>query len=201
MKSEPDFSNAVSITPSVVMEYLYCPRFIYFMECLKIPQHEQRRFKVQQGRKIHTQKEKLNPGYVRKKIACIRKEVSVYLSSAGDHLRGIVDEILFFEDGTLAPLEYKFASYHQKLFQTYKQQLVMQALLIEANYQQPVRKGFLIFIRSQHHLLTVPFTPADFETVKQDIARILLIIQRGFYPSRTRYRRRCTDCCYKNICV
>ncbi len=201
MKYEPDFSNPVSITPSEVMEYLYCPRFIYFMECLKIPQNEQRRLKVQLGRKIHKQKEKVNKTYFRKKINCTGKDIDVYLNSERHHLRGIVDEVLHLKDGTLAPLEYKFAEYKQKLFQTYKFQLVMQALLIQANYQQPVQRGFLVFTRSQHKLLAIEFSAADFKNMETILERMMYIIQTGFYPAGTRSTRRCVDCCYKNICV
>ena len=75
MKSKPNSFNmatkAISVTPSLVMEYLFCPRFIYFMECLNIPQHEERRLKVQLGRKVHETKQQINKDYLRKKIGCI----------------------------------------------------------------------------------------------------------------------------------
>ena len=63
MKSELNsFSelHAISVTPSLVMEFLFCPRFIYFMECLNIPQHEARRLKVQLGRRVHETREQIN---------------------------------------------------------------------------------------------------------------------------------------------
>ena len=44
------------ITPSIVLEYLFCKRFIYFMNCLNIPQHEGNRFLVQKGRNIHEER-------------------------------------------------------------------------------------------------------------------------------------------------
>ena len=47
----------LSITPSIVIEYLYCPRFIYFMKILNISQNEDRRFKVTKGREVHKFKE------------------------------------------------------------------------------------------------------------------------------------------------
>jgi len=201
MKSAPSFSETVSITPSLVMEYLYCPRFVYFMECLNIPQNEQRRLKVQLGRQIHERKEEINKSYLRKKIGCIAKDISVYLSSSQHHLRGIVDEVLVLNDGTYAPLEYKFAEYKQKLFQTYKYQLVMQAILIEANYQEPVQRGFIVFSRSRNRVVEIKFSSGDFTEIKKKIQRILYIIQNGFYPPSTKFKRRCDDCCYKNICV
>lgn len=49
-------TQGVYITPSEVIEYLYCPRFIYFMNCLGIAQHEDQRFMVLKGREVHEQR-------------------------------------------------------------------------------------------------------------------------------------------------
>ena len=204
MKSEQNFSDnfsQVSVTPSLVLEYLYCPRFIFFMECLNIPQHEELRFKVQLGRQVHQQKRNINKDYLRQKIGCIKKELSVYLSSSRYHVRGILDEVLWLKDGSLAPLEYKFAEYKKRLFKTYKTQLILQALLIMDNYQQPVNKGFIVFVRSRNHLLPLTITEQDFRRAEKIINRILEIIQFGTYPQKTRFTSKCVDCCYKNICV
>ena len=183
------------------MEYLYCPRFIYFMECLNIAQHEDLRFKVQLGRQVHQQKENINKDYLRKKIGCKNKELSVYLSSSRYHVRGILDEVLWLNDGSLAPLEYKFAEYKERLFQTYKMQLILQAMLITDNYQKPVNKGFLVFVRSRNYLLSIEIEEKDFQQAETIISRILEIIQLGTYPPKTRSTNKCVDCCYKNICI
>ena len=45
------------ITPSDMIEFLYCKRFIYYMKGLAIPQFEENRFKVQKGREVHSKKE------------------------------------------------------------------------------------------------------------------------------------------------
>ena len=66
-----DYRNGFSITASDILEYLFCPRFIYFQNYLDIPQHEEKRFKVQKGRTIHEDKVKLNPQYLRKKLGCV----------------------------------------------------------------------------------------------------------------------------------
>ncbi len=51
------------ITPSDVIEHLFCPRFTYFIHCLKIPQHEELRYKVLKGRELHDKREKENKEY------------------------------------------------------------------------------------------------------------------------------------------
>ena len=46
----------LSFYPSQLIEYLYCPRFTYFEYVLRIPQYEDKFFKVQQGRELHDEK-------------------------------------------------------------------------------------------------------------------------------------------------
>jgi len=52
---------AFSITASDILEYLFCPRFTYFELYLKIPEHQEKRFKVQKGRTVHEDKMRVNP--------------------------------------------------------------------------------------------------------------------------------------------
>lgn len=204
MKSKQNSFNEQpprSVTPSLVMEYLFCPRFVYFMECLKIPQHEEKRFKVQQGRELHETKTRINKDYVRRKIGCIDKEIAVYLSSARYRIRGILDELLYLDDGSAAPLEYKFAQYREQLFNTYKMQLVLQACLIIDNYHKPVSRGFIVFTRSKNRILEVPICDADIRRSQKIIDTILTIVETGLFPGKTAAKTRCIDCCYRNICV
>ncbi len=193
--------NTVSITPTEVIEYLFCPRFIYFMECLKIPQHENLRYKVLMGREVHERKAKVNREYVRKKIGCVDKEISVYLSSPKYKIRGIVDEVLSLADGTMAPLEYKFAEYRPYVFKTHRTQLALEALLIQENYGKPVKRGFLVYVRSKNFLREVLFKQSDYENASKIVEEILRIVQNGYYPKKTKSKVKCVDCCYKNICV
>ena len=44
------------VSPTLLMEYWYCPRFIYFMEVLKIRQYEEKRLKVLIGREVYEKK-------------------------------------------------------------------------------------------------------------------------------------------------
>ena len=92
------------ITISDVLEYLFCPRFIYFMYCLDIPQHEEKRFKVLKGREVHEIRRLTNIEYTRKKLNCIRKERDIFIASNENRIKEIVDVVLFLEDGTAAPL-------------------------------------------------------------------------------------------------
>ena len=188
-----------SITASQMLEYLYCPRFTYFEYVMDISQNEGQRFKVEKGRNIHEKVRKINPEYLRKKIGVIDRKSDVYLASALG-IRGIVDEVLFLDDNTAAPLDYKFAEYKNKLFKTYRFQLIFYAGLIKDNFQLPVNKGFIIYTRSKNKLVEVSIKDKDFIELEKIVDDMTSIIQNCRYPEPTSLKRRCPDCCYRNIC-
>jgi CRISPR-associated exonuclease Cas4 len=192
---------SASITPSDILEYLYCPRFIYFMHCLNIKQHEENRYKVLKGREVHKMKASTNKNYMRKKLNVINREFEVPLKSEKYRFHGILDEIFFLEDGSLAPFDYKFAEYKDKLFTTYKIQAVMYAILLKENYNKPVNTGYLCFVRSKNLIKEIEFKEKDFEEAINIVNETFKIIQTGKFPKKTKYTSRCIDCCYKNICV
>lgn len=189
------------ITISDVLEYLFCPRFIYFMHCLDIPQHQEKRFKVVKGREVHAEKLVTNPDYLRKKLGVTKKEANVFIASKQHHIKGIVDEVLFLDDGTAAPFEYKYAEFKDTIFKTYHFQLVLHALMILENYGVDVKKGFICFTRSNNRIEEVDFTDKDFVKGIEIVKEIIAIIEEGYYPKRTNNKNRCIDCCYNRICT
>jgi len=191
----------IFLTPSEVVEYLYCPRFTFFMNCLKISQHEEQRYKVILGRQIHDRKTKINKNYLRKKIGCINKDIDVYMISEKFQLKGVVDEVIYLKDGTLAPLDYKFAEYKDFLYRTHKIQSVLYGLLIRDFYDADVKKGFVCYVRSHNLVKEINFKEKDFNNALEIINYMLLITKSGYYPKKTNYKIRCVDCCYRNICV
>lgn len=193
--------NNIFLTPSEIMEYLFCPRFIYFIHCLNIPQHEEQRYKVLMGREVHKKKSKMNKDYLREKIGCIKRELLVYMVSERYHLKGEVDEILFLKDNTIAPLDYKFTEYKERLYRTHKIQSILYSLLIMDNYGSQVKRGFLCYVRSKNLLKEIVFKDGDFEKINDIIKEIVFIIQKGYFPKGTHYKNKCVDCCYKNICL
>jgi len=194
-------AEPIFITPSEIIEYIFCPRFIYFMNCLDIPQHEEKRYKVLKGREIHEEKSQINKDYLRKKIGCVDKEIDVYLASSNLHLRGIIDEVLFLDDDTLAPLDYKFAEFNDHVFQTHFIQSALYGLLIRENYQKEVNRGYICYVRSKNFLKELKFSENDFRKAIEIVENIFEIIQKSYFPKKARSSNRCIDCCYKNICV
>jgi CRISPR-associated exonuclease Cas4 len=196
-----DTEQTPMITPSEVIEHIYCPRFTWFMNVQHIPQHEDMRYKVLKGRQIHQRRESENKDYLRRKIGVKKKEIAVYLASPELSIRGIVDEVLWLKNGAMAPLDYKYTEPRESAFKTHRIQITLYALLVRETYAAQVDKGFVAYIRGASKLLEVPITESAVDEVTRQIDEIFTIIATGRLPKRTTYRVRCRDCCYKNICV
>ena len=190
---------AVSITAWDILEHLFCPQFTYFQSYPQIPQHEEKCFKVQKGRTVHEDKMRVKPEYLRKKFGCIERKKSLYLSSKRG-LRGIVDEVLFLGDGTAAPLDYKYAEYKEQTFKNHRYQLIFYGQLIREHFEVPVDRGFIVYTRCRNKLIEVPITEQMCSELDQTISEFLEIAEKGVYPKPTKYKARCGDCCYRNIC-
>ncbi len=189
----------MTLTPSHIIEYLYCPRFTYFEYVLGIPQYEEKFYKVQKGREIHELKAIQNIDYLRKRIGVVKKYQYQYITNS--NLRGEVDEILELSDGTMAPLDFKFAEYKDIVYDTYKTQLYCYAVLIEENFGKMVNKGYLVYTRSKNKLVEIEILEEDKKNIKNCIIDIYEIIEKNFYPKATKYKKRCLSCTYKNICT
>jgi CRISPR-associated exonuclease Cas4 len=189
------------ITPSEVMEYLFCPRFVYYMNVLKISQHEHRRNLVNKGRDIHQLKLVQNKEYLRKSVGAVDKLVDVYLSSESLRLVGRMDEVLFLNDGSAAPLDYKYAYWENKVYKTLKFQQVLYSMLIMENFNVPVDKAFIVYTRTKNHLVEIPINQNLIAKAKQILDEVFKIINLAQYPKATTTKRKCEDCTYRNICV
>ena len=189
----------MSLTPSHILEYLYCPRFTYFEYVLGIPQFEEKDYKVVKGREVHNQKLEHNKDYLRKRIGAVAKLQDQYLTN--DYIRGKVDEVLTLSNGNMVPLDYKFAEYKDKVYETYLTQLKCYAWLIQDNFGAEVPKGYLVYVRSSNKLVEVPLGKDAIGDVKRASQEIVRIIQTNFFPKATKYKARCLNCTYRNICV
>lgn len=192
--------NDQYITPSEIIEFLYCNRFIYFMKCLGIRQYEENRIKVQLGREKHIQKNNTNVKYVRKRINGLSKFQEVNLISKEYKLKGRVDEVYLLKDGTYAPLDYKFAEYKEKEFLTYKIQMALYSLMIEEIYNCKVNKFYLVYIRSKNLIKEIEFD----ELLRKKAVNVIkdyIDVLKGVFPKGTKYKARCVDCCYENLCI
>jgi CRISPR-associated exonuclease Cas4 len=194
-------TEATYLTPTHVLEHLYCPRFTYFEHVLLIPEHQEKRLKVQKGREVHEERQQVNPGYLRKKLGVLKREFEVPLASMALGVKGIVDEVLWLDDETMAPFDYKFAEDPGQVYENLRVQSVLYGLLIRENYGKPVTRGYLCYTRSNYRVKEIPFDEKDFEHALGIVTETMAVIRTGVFPEATKWTARCPDCCYRNICV
>ena len=194
-----DFDD-VLLTPSDLLEHWFCGRFTYFERHLALPEFQERREKVRRGRALHAVREATNRAYLRKRLGVVEKRIDVSLISRRHHLRGRLDEVLFFDDGTAGPLDYKFAKDPGRVYTTLRIQSAIYALLIREHFGVPVRRGFLVYTRSCNRVVEVTYEPEDFRRIGRTVQEILEVVHRGKLPRRAPASH-CLDCCYRLICV
>lgn len=187
------------ISASLLIEYWYCPRFVYFMKVLDVKQLEDKRIKVQKGRVVH-KKKSLAPEYLRKKLGVVSLEKDVYLSSSSLGICGIIDEILFIENGDVSFLDYKFARKKNK-YNTQFLQGVFYSLLISENYNKQPDYFYIVYTRDSTTPEKYEIKSKDRKKVLDSMEKVKHIIMTGYFPESTKYKMRCNDCTYRKICI
>jgi CRISPR-associated exonuclease Cas4 len=196
--SEP---AVIPLTVTHLLEHLFCPRFTYFEYVLGVPERQGLRPLVLKGREVHLERRRTNPNYLRKKLGVVDRKFDVPLASVRVGVRGSVDEVLTLADGSMAPFDYKFAEAPAKPYHNQKMQSALYGLLIRETFRVPVRRGFLCFTRSKHKIVEMEHTEQDYAAVEEVLAEILAVIRTGLFPEATKWKARCRDCCYRNICI
>jgi len=129
----------------------------------------------------------------------VEKHLDQYLTN--NLLRGQIDEVLQLQDGTMTPLDYKFAEYKGRIYDTYKTQLYCYAWLIEENFGKEVKRGYIVYTRSNHKLIEVPVERKQIDKIRKSAEDIVDIITTNRFPRATKFKRRCLNCTYNNICI
>jgi CRISPR-associated exonuclease Cas4 len=73
--------------------------------------------------------------------------------------------------------------------------------MIKDNYSVEVKRAFIVYIRSKNKLIEIDIKDKIYSDVQKILNEIINIIQKGYFPKRTKYRSRCRDCTYRNICI
>lgn len=173
---------AVPLTVTHVLEHLFCKRFTYFEYVLLVPERQERRLLVLKGREVHQERRRTNPSYLRKKLGVTARAFDVPLASAALGVRGSVDEVLTLADGSMAPLDYKFAEAPRAVYDNQRIQAALYGLLIRERYGVPVTRAYLCYVRSKHRIVEVPLSEADYEDARSAVSEVLAVIRTGWFP-------------------
>lgn len=182
---------------SDLLNYSYCPRIIYFSHVLKKPQITTK--KEYKGREKETEfRQKAARTKVVKKYPPLPKIFKVRLASDRLGIKTICDSIMLNkEKGEAYPIQAKYAYKPRAIYRTMKMQINMEALLIEEVMKLRSPYGFIKFLKTGD-LVKVN---AD---KKEEVVRLFSDIRQMIFaetmPNKTKYPKRCVDCCFKNIC-
>jgi len=204
-----DSINFTGISIFEVIDYIYCPRIIYYEKTLKISESKMEAFKEEEKKRLE-EKGMINRRWVWDRLKLRKqsidnleqwtnKEFSRELYSKKYHFHGKIDEILYLEEGTIIPLYYHNSKYTAREDEQYKNLMTLFFMLIEENYETECQKGYMLFLKDSS-LKKIECTDRDFENIKQYIAKTLELIETEKYPLEAEGGTKCRDCYYKKIC-
>ena len=204
-----DTVNFEGISIFEVIDYIYCPRIIYYEKTLKISGNKMKAFKEEEKKRLEG-KGMINRRWIWDRLKLRKqsinnleqwnnKEFSKELYSQKYHFHGKLDEILYLEEGTIVPLYYHNSKYTAREDNQYKNLMTLFFMLIEENYNINSQKGYILFLNG-HSLKKIECTTKDFESMKQYINETLNLIETEKYPLEAEGGTKCRDCYYKKIC-
>jgi len=179
-----------------IKQYMYCPRIIYFTYVCPVQKKVTR--KMQYGQEAHLELDRLEKRRTFKRYNFKEGErkfhTSLYSPRLG--LEGKLD-MHIVAGGGIFPVEFKHSSQGPSL--NHKYQLIAYAMLLEDNYNKPVRYG-LLYIDSGNVIIPVEVTPNARVFVKETLEKIRLLISKEWMPNKASSKGKCVDCEYRNFC-
>lgn len=191
----PPEQSADWVTISLLKQYIYCPRVVYYETCT--PGIRPTTYKMQAGADAHEQE--------RKRAA--RRNLSAYQLPEGERrfdvrlvsptlqLSGLIDEIVLHPQEAIV-IDYKLAS---AVGDNHLVQVAAYALLVEEAYGLPVHRAYLYLMQSRTFemvLIEAALRNSVLETI-QHIQRIRLY---EHMPPPVEARSKCKACEFRRFC-
>jgi CRISPR-associated exonuclease Cas4 len=136
--------DAHYFTVTDLKQYATCRRVVFYERCL--PGVRPSTYKMAAGREAHDEEEDRAPRRTLRQYGehlTGERRFHLRLASPRLNLTGLLDEVVFLEDGTCFPVDYKAAKTARY---AYKIQLAAYALLLEDSGQSSIATGYLYLI-------------------------------------------------------
>lgn len=186
----------IFLTVTDVVEYVFCPKFTYFINVLGLKQFEQKRGTVTAGRKLHDKHEKGNLKYTPQEFSG-KKIIAHKFFSEKHGLSGKIDEAIEMENEIIL-IERKYSDNHT-IYPTLRVQLGLLSILLEENLHKPVRKAIVIFNKNKRkeiHIKIDDVIKKESLVLLEDVKKI---ISNETMPE-SNFDNRCLNCCFRRIC-
>ncbi len=128
------------------MQYLYCPRKLYFYKTLGIAVVTQK--KMEYGKEEHTREHRrtkertLVYGFPADEVASVYH--ALYVEDEEIGLYGQVDTVIELGNGDLCPVEVKYSEF-DTIFENWRKQILAYGLLLEKRFGRAVKRGVFYF--------------------------------------------------------
>ena len=185
----------IMIDVNDVVQYLYCPRKVYFMK-LGI---KTTRPKMEMGKEVHREiyaKLRRKKRWKNVEGADIEIIENVYLESERYGIKGYVDLILKAGE-ELLPVDIKYTKFRD-IFYGWKMQIVAYGVLIEENFNCLVRRGFIYLVDSKDWI-EVEVLPEDRKALERIVNRVRKIIASEEFPTVSKSKK-CNYCEMSKLC-
>lgn len=183
------------LTVTDLKQFVYCPRIAYYHTCL--PDVRPVTYKMQAGIQQHTDERQRSQRRTMRldNIHDAQRLFDVQLQSTRLGLNGQLDELIVLP-GEAIPVDYKMAKHAGNHFKT---QLAAYAMLVEEQFQMPVRTGMIYLIPSRKSV-SVNISAAQRHMVEQHLQMIREMAAHEQMPEPTPQRSRCLDCEFRRFC-
>jgi len=187
------------ITVSDLRQYEYCERIVYFTHCAGLGRRRPGTYKMREGALEHL---RVNSLEERRSLRTYglsegERQFEVRLNSSKLGLTGLLDMVVVSKT-ELIPVEYK-NSFNGEVGANHRIQLAAYALMLEEQWQLPVKRAFVHFIPLKQSE-EVPIEATLRAKVARQVAGVRRMVEREALPDATKVRGRCTDCEFRNFC-
>jgi len=184
----------IYLTARDVQEYVYCPRFIYFLKVMQLA--PQATYKMQRGSDKHDQ---LIRRRNHDREEGIERYYNLYLRDDTLGLIGLID-YMETDGDEIIPVEYKTGNPQDGAAMDYhRAQLIAQALLLERKFHRYVRKVKIVYEKLAEPVI-YEISGADKVRILQLLEDMRAVIQQEFMPPPTPHAAKCHDCEFWRVC-
>ncbi|MDX2162949.1 MAG: CRISPR-associated protein Cas4 [bacterium] len=183
------------ITITLVKQYIYCPRVVYYETCT--PGIRPTTYKMQAGQAAHQQ--------ARERAA--RRKLSAYHLTEGERrfdvrlvsptwkLSGLIDEVVIAPDEAIV-VDYKMANWAGD---NHLIQVAAYGLMVEEAFKLPVRRAFIYLMKARTFEM-VSLDGALRNSVIETLTHIHHIRMTEYMPPPVDERNKCKSCEFRRFC-
>jgi CRISPR-associated exonuclease Cas4 len=196
IQSQELLAGDILFTVTDLKQYSYCGRVFFYEKCL--PHIRPRTHKMDIGRDEHEREQARASRRTLRQYGEVagRREFEVGVESAVLRLRGLIDEVVFTEDGKVLPVDYKLAT---SVSANHRLQLGAYALLLESKFGVSVSEGY-VYLLGKREMVRVRITPALREQIFALLGAMFETVSKERMPEAASIRARCASCEFRRFC-